>query len=308
MAILRFLSLFVSLCGLTVLCSFDPPPIPPSAPPTPVVMWHGMGDYCCNPLSLGAIKDLIEHNVPGIYVHSLKIGSSVSEDIESGFFLNVNTQVDLVCKQLASDPELTEGYNAIGFSQGGQFLRAVAQRCPSPPMINLISIGGQHQGVYGLPHCGYPSKWCDYIRELLNIGAYWSWVQEALVQAEYWHDPLNEEEYRKYSIFLADINNENMKNITYIKNLSKLKNFVMVKFNNDTIVAPKETEWFGFYKPGQSSEVMTLQESDLYTKDRLGLQVMDEAGKLKFLAVDGNHLHFTEDWFIRNIINEYLVN
>ena len=29
-----------------------------------------------------------------------------------------------------------------------------------------------------------------------------------LVQAQYWHDPLNEEEYRSYSIFLADINQE----------------------------------------------------------------------------------------------------
>lgn len=24
--------------------------------------------------------------------------------------------------------------------------RAIAQRCPSPPMLNLISVGGQHQG------------------------------------------------------------------------------------------------------------------------------------------------------------------
>lgn len=24
--------------------------------------------------------------------------------------------------------------------------RAVAQRCPNPPMLNLISFGGQHQG------------------------------------------------------------------------------------------------------------------------------------------------------------------
>lgn len=51
--------------------------------------------------------------------------------------------------------------------------RAVAQRCPSPPMLNLISFGGQHQGIYGLPHCGYPNKWCNYIREVLTYGAYW---------------------------------------------------------------------------------------------------------------------------------------
>ena len=33
-------------------------------------------------------------------------------------------------------------------------------------------------------------------------------VQEKFVQAEYWHDPLREDEYKKYNIFLADINNE----------------------------------------------------------------------------------------------------
>ena len=30
----------------------------------------------------------------------------------------------------------------------------------------------------------------------------------SLVQAEYWHDPLNVDEYRKKSVFLADINQE----------------------------------------------------------------------------------------------------
>ena len=37
---------------------------------------------------------------------------------------------------------------------------------------------------------------------------YVGFVQENLVQAEYWHDPLNEKEYRQYSVFLADINQE----------------------------------------------------------------------------------------------------
>ena len=46
------------------------------------------------------------------------------QDIENGFFLNANTQVEEVCKQLNDDAQLMDGYNAIGFSQGGQFLYA----------------------------------------------------------------------------------------------------------------------------------------------------------------------------------------
>lgn len=30
----------------------------------------------------------------------------------------------------------------------------------------------------------------------------------SLVQAQYWHDPLNDDLYKKYSLFLADINQE----------------------------------------------------------------------------------------------------
>jgi hypothetical protein len=37
------------------------------------------GDFWNNPLSIGGIKTRIEHSVPGIYVKSLKIGSSVVE-------------------------------------------------------------------------------------------------------------------------------------------------------------------------------------------------------------------------------------
>lgn len=68
------------------------------------------------------------------------------QDTENGFFMNANDQISLVCNQIQSDPKLKNGFNSVGFSQGGQFLRALAQRCPSPPMLNLISIGGQHQG------------------------------------------------------------------------------------------------------------------------------------------------------------------
>merc|ERR1712012_694104 len=224
-------------------------------PPVPVVIWHGMGDSCCNPVSMGRIKEVIEGETNG-YVLSLKIGYTVIDDTINGFLKPVNKQVEKVCAELADNPELKDGYNAIGFSQGGQFLRAVAQRCPNPPMKNLVTIAGQHQGVFGIPGCpGESMELCNIMRELLHIGAYVDLVQNTLVQAQYWHDPIHNDEYLEKSQFIADINNErSMKNETYKENLIKLENLV------DTTVEPRETSHFEFYAPGQDKEIVPLRE------------------------------------------------
>ncbi|KAJ8713596.1 hypothetical protein PYW07_013966 [Mythimna separata] len=294
-------TLFIFLCVLKLI----------SSTPTPIVLWHGMGDTCCVSFSLGGIKIFLEKQIPGVYVDSLQIGNSTIEDLENGYFLNPNTQVEEVCKYLAEQPQLKNGFNAIGFSQGSQFLRAVIQRCGHrlPRVKNYISLGGQHQGVYGLPHCGALSHpTCDYIRQLLNYAAYDTWVQHALVQATYWHDPLDEETYIHKTIFLPDINNEVFINKTYIQNLQSLDHFVLVKFDNDSIVQPRETEWFGFYEPGQSKKLLPLQETTLYKEDRLGLKKMEKDGKLVLISKEGDHLRFSDKWFIDNIIKPYLLN
>ncbi|XP_023229524.1 palmitoyl-protein thioesterase 1-like [Centruroides sculpturatus] len=303
---LLVMSLF--LWGFLYLClAFETNEITSINAP-PIVLWHGMGDSCCNPLSMGEVKGFLEKNIPNVYVYSIKIGENMFQDIENSFFLNVNKQIEEVCEQLKKDPQLKNGYNAIGFSQGGQFLRGLVQRCPQPQMLNLISFGGQHQGVYGLPHCpGENVTICNLVRELLNYGAYTNWLQSFLVQAEYWHDPLNEEEYREKSVFLADINNEKNKNQTYKENLMKLKNFVMIRFSEDTMVDPPISEWFGFYDEGQAKKVHTLQESKLYSEDWLGLKQMDKQGKLHFLEAIGDHLQIDMNWFLEKIIKPFLM-
>eukprot|EP00091_Calanus_sinicus_P012865 TRINITY_DN28751_c0_g1_i1.p1 TRINITY_DN28751_c0_g1~~TRINITY_DN28751_c0_g1_i1.p1 ORF type:complete len:145 (-),score=35.19 TRINITY_DN28751_c0_g1_i1:52-462(-) len=88
--------------------------------------------------SISFPQSYLEEEIAGVYVHSIMIGSNIVVDMESGFFRDTNRQVSEVCEMMANDPELQDGYNAIGFSQGGQFLRAVAQRCPNPPMKNLV--------------------------------------------------------------------------------------------------------------------------------------------------------------------------
>lgn len=50
--------------------------------------------------------------------------------------------------------------------------RAIAERCPQPAMRNLITFGGQHQGIFGLPNCPPDNLLCEEMRRLLNLGAY----------------------------------------------------------------------------------------------------------------------------------------
>lgn len=164
--------------------------------------------------------------------------------------------------------------------------RGLIQRCPQAKVINFISLGGQHQGVFGVPACPVSSHTiCKFYRSTLNFFAYTKWAQRHIAQATYWHDPLNEELYRARSSFLADINNERELNRDYIRRLHSLNKFVMVKFLRDKIVEPIETSWFGFYKPGSTDVVQSLRESDFFVHDNLGLRQMMEERKLIFIEV-----------------------
>lgn len=49
--------------------------------------------------------------------------------------------------------------------------------------------------------------------------------------------------------------------------------FVMVKFLNDTIVQPKESQWFEFYEPGQDQRILPLNQSKVYKNVSLTLTI-----------------------------------
>lgn len=164
--------------------------------------------------------------------------------------------------------------------------RGLIQRCSGAKVINFISLGGQHQGVFGIPGCSAERHTiCKFYRMILNYFAYTSWAQNTIAQATFWHDPFHEETYRRRSTFLADINNERKVNLNYIKRLQNLNKFVMVKFTRDKIITPLDTAWFGFFRPGSDEVVLPLEESEIYASDRLGLMQMNRDGKLVFIEV-----------------------
>lgn len=111
--------------------------------PHPLVVWHGLGDsgYSNGMLEL---KTTLEQAYPGLYVHLISLADSDGSDRNRGVFGKVDDDVEQVCQELSSVKQLKNGFDAIGFSQGGQFLRALVQRCEKVQVRNLVTFGSQH--------------------------------------------------------------------------------------------------------------------------------------------------------------------
>jgi len=217
-----------------------------------------------------------------------------TRDQSATFFGNVSEQVDKLCADLAADTIISTApaIDAIGFSQGGQFLRGYVERCNKPPVRNLITFGSQHNGISAFRECGMTDWVCKGAMALLKGNAWTSLVQNRLVPAQYYRNPAEYDKYLEYSNFLADINNErSYKNPKYKENIEKLENLVLYMFEDDTTVVPKETAWF---EEVNGTEITPLRARKMYSEDWLGLRALDRKGGLKFRTAPGEHMQLSE--------------
>lgn len=281
----------------------------------PLVLWHGLGDSHSSPGMLEFMK-LIGEVHPGIFIHSIYIYEDQGEDRKAGFYGNINEQLEIVTQQLVSIPELQRGFDAVGFSQGGQFLRAYVERYNNPAVHNLITFGSQHMGISDLPLCGPYDLLCQMARVAVRKGVYTAWVQNNLIQAQYYRDPHNYESYLRANHFLPWINNEveDGRNKTYARNLASLDNLVLVMFTEDKMVVPKESAWFGSEAIEDESRlypwqhrfaktIVPMWEQRLYIEDWIGLRELDEQGKIVLTLCNGEHMQIGGCW--RDLIVEY---
>ncbi|KAI5294437.1 hypothetical protein KEM52_004025 [Ascosphaera acerosa] len=263
----------------------------------PLVIWHGLGDSYGNP-GMKEIATLAQDVNPGTYVYTVKLGDTPNADREASFLGNVTAQIDAVCEQLARDRIVSTApaVNALGFSQGGQFLRGLIERCGSTRVHNLVTFGSQHAGIYAFQQCeSFFDFVCRSAEALLRSGRWSTFAQSRFVPAQYFRDPEDMSNYLEYSNFLADINNERpIKNDTYRDNLLRLNRFAMYMFADDTVAVPKESAFFAdVYRREQ--KVVPLRQTQLYQEDWLGLKVLDEQGRLAFQSVKGEHMQLTDD-------------
>lgn len=299
------------LCGLAFIIAliitgtFGSPVVQlATSTPRPLVFWHGLGDSHSSSAML-EFFDLVKEMHPDIFIHSIFLHEDLTEDRRAGFFGNVNEQVANVSLQLSSIPELKAGFDAVGFSQGGQFLRAYVEKYNDPPVNNLITFGSQHMGVSDLPLCSPWDVFCLLARRAARGGVYTEWAQQNLVQAQYYRDPDQLSKYFSMNHFMADINNEvgdNM-NTTYTTNLLSLNKLVLVLFTEDKTVVPKESSWFGSFAPstepeqtnwpGTEKTIVPMRMQPIYVEDRIGLRTLDERGDVVLETCDGEHMQLS---------------
>ncbi|KAF8671770.1 Alpha beta-hydrolase [Rhizoctonia solani] len=274
--------------------------------PHPLVLWHGLGDSAH--VGMTEFAELIKQVHPGIYIHSISLSDDQSADQKAGWFGDVNAQVDIVATELSTIPELKNGFDAIGFSQGGQFLRAYVERYNNPPIRSLLTFGSQHMGISDLPGCKPGDFLCWLARNTALRGMYSNYAQSHLVQAQYFRDPRSAHDLQSYltaNTFLADINAEvpDTDQALYKRNLVSLDALVLVLFSEDKTVVPKESGWFGSYRPVNLSEpdamgdedMVSMHQQPIYKDDRIGLRTLDEAGKIHFTTCEGPHMRISDD-------------
>ncbi|KAG5440288.1 hypothetical protein PCANB_001858 [Pneumocystis canis] len=276
-----FLTLFLSVLG--ILQDFEN--IQHNT--LPVVLWHGLGDSYDSE-EMKEISNILS-KLLNTYVYSIYLDKNSLEDKNSGFFGKVDEQIDFVSQQLAGINELMNGFNAIGFSQGGLFLRGYIERYNKPHVVNFITFGTPHNGISDF-HCPISSYICKFIGYIIKRGFWMYWIRENIVPLQYYRDPKNMADYLQYNTFLADINNEKeIKNHTYVKNLSSLKSFVMVEFSDDELIIPKESSVFNSYDE-VSRTTIYLKESQVYKEDWIGLRQLDEKNALFQITIPGKHM------------------
>ncbi|MCD7455807.1 hypothetical protein HAX54_029661 [Datura stramonium] len=129
--------------------------------------------------------------------------------------------------------ELVLGYNLVGLSQGNMVARGLIEFCVMEHLVKNYPMVGPNAGVASAPACvGGP--WC--------AGAGGGTSGDIAG-------------YLKGCRYFTKLNNEipNATNPIYKQRFTSLQNLVLIMFENDDVVIPKESSWFGFYQDGTYS-------------------------------------------------------
>eukprot|EP00656_Telonema_subtile_P011409 TRINITY_DN1564_c0_g1_i1.p1 TRINITY_DN1564_c0_g1~~TRINITY_DN1564_c0_g1_i1.p1 ORF type:complete len:353 (-),score=98.16 TRINITY_DN1564_c0_g1_i1:341-1399(-) len=251
----------------------------------PAVIVHGMGDSGTNP-GMKSICATVGKKYPGKFT----LCSTTAEGVAS-ITTSMPKQLEAFTAEVRSHPELKDGFNAVGLSQGNVLIEGYIALVNDPPVKSFVSICGPLQGEGTCPDNIAFKLVCP----LWKIAPYGS----GLAFAGYWKDISNKDKYLSKSTYLAQVLNEGAtKNATIADNFKALNNLVLIEATEDTMIVPKESEQHGFWAwGGDKKSIVAMEDSDGYKGDWIGLKTLDTAKKISKSSFVGEHIRFNSSYW-----------
>lgn len=73
------------------------------------------------------------------------------------------------------------------------------------------------------------------------------------------------------------------------------------------MVQPVDSEWFGFYKPGQSAETETLEESSIFINVRVALSTSLKSQDVSLSYVDRQKLLTNSAGLVEQVFGDFVL-
>ena len=221
-------------------------------------------------------------------IHCVEYGAGINNMLRP-----MNYQKKRACRELErleGKYNLREGFLLFGSSQGNMISRYIIQSCSVGKYVKgYISSGGPHMGVLRWPHTSF-EKYEKIINEITEDVAYTPALQDVVAPAGYFKSIRRHKEYLEHCKFLPELNNE--KNFSQARKdrMTSLKFLVAIKYLQDTVVYPKESEHFGYYADETETTFIKMEDTNEYKQDLFGMKTLNESNRLTFLDCDAGHV------------------
>jgi palmitoyl-protein thioesterase len=232
----------------------------------PVVVLHGVASSSSN---MDVFSDWLELTFD-TRVYNIELGNGV----QNSLFMPLGKQLELLCDTIYNIPELRDGFDFVGMSQGGVLARGYVEKCNLSPVRNLINLVSPNGGVI----------------EDININMYTPFNQAHLSLSGYWRDPLQIDTYLKECLYLPIINNERetINSCSHKKNIQSLANYLVIWSQNDEVIKPPASGKFSVYDTNYN--VIPLEQTAMYIEDWLGLRSLAEDGRFNSYETNCSHV------------------